>query len=117
MAANINARTGNTPNSGTGGPPPRRIRLDDSSIESSYANFCCVRATPEEVILEFGLHARADAADAPVRLEKRIVVNPFTAKRLLAALNASLARHEAVFGPVETDAAKRAGADGKRKAA
>ena len=110
------ARTKAAPDA-AGGPPPRQIRLDDSAIETAYANFCCVRATPEEVILDFGVNPRTDAGNAPVRLDQRIILNPFTAKRLLAALNASLVRHEAVFGRVETDAGKRAGATGERKAA
>ena len=40
-------------------------------------------------------------------MKQRIIVNFYTAKRLLAALQMSVARHEAVFGVLETDINKR----------
>ena len=43
----------------------------------------------------------------PIEVKQRIIVNYYTAKRLLAALNMSVQRHEAVFGVLETDIQKR----------
>ena len=43
----------------------------------------------------------------PIEVKQRIIVNFFTAKRLLAALQLSVQRHEAVFGVLETDIQKR----------
>jgi hypothetical protein len=40
-------------------------------------------------------------------VNQRIILNFFTAKRLLGALQLSVARHEQVFGVLETDIQKR----------
>ncbi len=45
--------------------------------------------------------------DKPVEITQRIVLNFFTAKRLLHALHVSVQRHEEVFGMIETDIQKR----------
>jgi hypothetical protein len=50
--------------------------------------------------------ARRDA-HRPIKVTQRIIVNFFTAKRLLAALSMSVQRHESVFGVLETDINKR----------
>ena len=43
----------------------------------------------------------------PIPVTQRIIVNYYTAKRLLAALSMSIQRHEAVFGVLETNVQKR----------
>ncbi len=43
----------------------------------------------------------------PINISERIVLNYYTAKRLLAALHMSVQRHEAAFGVLETDMQKR----------
>jgi len=43
----------------------------------------------------------------PIEITERIVMNYFTAKRMMAALQMSLQRHEAAFGVLETDVQKR----------
>jgi hypothetical protein len=81
--------------------------LDDQAI-AYYANFCRVTGSPEELIVDFGLNPQPIGVPKdPIRVNQRIIVNFFTAKRLLAALQMSVARHEAVFGVLETDINKR----------
>jgi len=88
--------------------PPATIRVDDSSCTAGYANFCRVSSTAEELILDLGLNPNPYATgDATVKVSQRIIMNHFTAKRLLGALAATLQRHEQAFGPVETDIRKR----------
>lgn len=88
----------------TGGAP-----LDESRLSPCYANFCSVRRTIEEVILDFGLTTEfMGPSKHPVVLEQRVVMSYFTAKRLMEALRVSLQQHESVFGSVELDARKRA---------
>jgi hypothetical protein len=43
----------------------------------------------------------------PIKVTQRIILNFYTAKRLLAALSMSVQRHESVFGVLETDINKR----------
>lgn len=85
-----------------------QIETDESKLVAAYANFCRVMGTPEELIVDFGLNPQPMGAPThPIQVTQRIVVNYFTAKRLLAALQMSVQRHEAVFGVLETDVQKR----------
>ena len=87
---------------------PRPISVDDSKTISSYANFCRVTGSPEELIVDFGMNAQPMGNnDKPVEISQRIVLNFYTAKRLLHALHVSVQRHEEVFGNIETDIQKR----------
>ncbi len=87
---------------------PPQIQLDDSNVHATYANFCRVTGTPEEVLLDFGLNAEPLGYPRdPVAIGQRIITNYFTAKRLLAALAHTVKRHEEAFGVLETDIQKR----------
>ena len=84
------------------------VKFDDSKTIASYANFCRVTGTPEELIIDFGLNNQPMGVPTEaIPIAQRIIVNFFTAKRLLAALNMSIQRHEAAFGVLETDVQKR----------
>ena len=85
------------------------VVVDDSGVQPSYSNFCRVTATPEEVILDFGLNPQPFASGRQdVTANQRIVMNFYTAKRLLTALSMTLQRHENTFGAVELDVRRRA---------
>ena len=89
--------------------PNRQLILDESKTTSHYANFCRVTGTPEELIVDFGLNAQPlGSTDRPVQINQRAVLNYYTAKRLLHALNVAVRRHEEAFGELEIDIAKRA---------
>ena len=84
------------------------MEVDDSKAVTSYANFCRVTGTPEELILDFGLNAQPfGQQNEPVAINQRVVLNFYTAKRMLAALQVTIQRHEAAFGLLETDIQKR----------
>ena len=86
----------------------QQVQLDDSTVTSCYANFCRVTGTPEELIIDFGLNTQpVGVPEKPIRINDRIILNHYTAKRLLAALSMSVQRHEAAFGVLETDVRKR----------
>ncbi len=87
---------------------PQQLQLDDSGIVACYANFCRVNGTPEELIIDFGLNAQPFGAPTEsLKVNQRLVINYYTAKRLLGALSMSVQRHEAAFGVLETDVQKR----------
>ncbi len=89
-------------------PQAKPLPVDDSKAISCYANFCRVTGTPEELIVDFGMNSQPMGTnDNPVEINQRIVLNFFTAKRLLHALHVSVQRHEEVFGNIETDIQKR----------
>lgn len=86
------------------------VFVDDSGTVPSYSNFCRVTATPEEVILDFGLNPQPFATGRQdVKANQRIVMNFYTAKRLLTALGMTIQRHEGTFGSIELDVRRRAG--------
>ena len=86
----------------------RQVVVDASKAQALYSNFCRVTGTPEELIVDFGLNSQPMGVPTePIEVTQRIIVNYFTAKRMLAALQMSLARHEAAFGVLETDVQKR----------
>ena len=85
-----------------------QIQIDDTKTISLYANFCRVTGTPEELIVDFGLNPRPfDVPTEAIGVTQRIVMNFYTAKRMLHALMMTIQRHEATFGVLETDVQRR----------
>lgn len=86
----------------------QRIEVEDSHAVTSYANFCRVTGTPEELIVDFGLNQQPMGIPTqPVVITQRIVTNYYTAKRMLHALQLTIHRHEQAFGVLEIDINKR----------
>jgi hypothetical protein len=89
-------------------PQPVQVQVNDHDALACYANFCRVTGSPEELIVDFGLNPQpVGVPKDPIVVKQRIIMNFYTAKRLLAALQMSIQRHEAVFGVLETDIQKR----------
>lgn len=87
---------------------PVQVQVKDDNAHSGYANFCRVTGSPEELIVDFGLNPQpVGIPKDPINVNQRVIMNFYTAKRLLAALQMSVQRHEAVFGVLETDIQKR----------
>jgi hypothetical protein len=89
-------------------PQMIQVQVNDKEALALYANFCRVTGSPEELIIDFGLNPQpVGIPKDPIDVKQRIIVNYYTAKRLLAALSMSVQRHESVFGVLETDIQKR----------
>ena len=89
-------------------PAQQTINVDDSNVSAAYSNFCRVSSTPEELILDLGLNPHPyGTGQTTIKVSQRIILNHFTAKRLLSALTMALQRHEQAFGVLETDVRKR----------
>lgn len=92
----------------TAAAPQQTLTVDDATVSAGYANFCRVSSTPEELILDLGLNPNPYAqGNVTVHVGQRIIMNHFTAKRLLSALSMALQRHEQAFGVLETDVRRR----------
>ena len=99
-------------------PPAARqqVQVDATHALAAYTNFCRVTGTPEELIIDFGLNSQPMGIPTEaIAITQRVVLNYYTAKRLLGALQMSLQRHEAAFGVLETDVQKRVGAAPPRR--
>ena len=87
---------------------PGQFSVDTTQLSTVYANFCRVTGTPEELVLDFGLNTQMNPVPSePIKLSHRLVMNFYTAKRLLGALHMALQQHENSYGIVETDINKR----------
>lgn len=85
-----------------------QFNVDATHLSTVYANFCRVTGTPEELVLDFGLNTQMSPVPSePIRLTHRLVMNFYTAKRLLFALHQAVQQHESVYGLLETDIQKR----------
>jgi hypothetical protein len=96
------------------GQPQPQFTVDTTGMSAAYANFCRVTGTPEELVLDFGLNTQMTPVPTePVKLTHRLVMNYFTAKRLLGALHMAVQQHENTYGVLETDINKRAQKSGQ----
>ncbi len=86
----------------------QQVQINDDKAIASYANFCRVTGTPEELIIDFGLNPQPiGVPTTPIVISQRIITNFYTAKRMLHALSLTVQRHEAAFGVLEIDVQKR----------
>ena len=82
-----------------------RLRWDDSRMATSYANVCNVASTREEVVLLFGTNQSWQPADGEivVKLDHRVILSPFAAKRLARALAGVVDQYESRFGKLDAE--------------
>ena len=92
-------------------PPVNEFAATDTSqLSTVYTNFCRVVMTPLERSWSWILCLNPNLAPHPaeaVPLTHRVVMNFYTAKRLLNALAAVVTQHEAGYGALELDFQKR----------
>jgi hypothetical protein len=95
---------------GTGAQAPAmpQFSMDTADLSTVYTNFCHVTFTPEELILDFGLNTQTPPQPGqPIKLTHRVVMNFYTAKRLMNGLAFAVNRFENLFGQLELDFNKR----------
>ncbi len=80
-----------------------KIKWDDSSMRSVYANVCNVAGTREEIVLLFGMNQawHSGQKEVTIQLADRIVMSPFVAKRLATLLNNVIKDYESKYGALE----------------
>jgi hypothetical protein len=97
------------PAQGQNQPAPQFQTKVDSLPSAYYFNFVRVTGTPEELMLDLALSNQiGEVAKEPIKFEQRVVMNFYTAKRLLGALQLAIQRHEEAYGVLEIDVMKRA---------
>jgi len=90
-----------------------RVRIDEREMTTSYANAFRTNGTAEEVMVDFGLNLvsppgkEGDQAEIIFKINDRVILNYYSAKRLALTLSQLLRRHEEQFGELELDVAKR----------
>ena len=82
------------------------VKLDDTGITNAYANVCNVSSSREEVVLVFGMNNawEREASEVRVKLNSRVILSPFAAKRLALLLNSVVQQYETRFGVMDMGA-------------
>jgi hypothetical protein len=102
-------------------PPPAQpqqvqIPVDVSTLATGYINWFRFTGSAEELIIDLGLTPQLgqllapqpnQPAPEPIKLTHRLVMNFYTAKRLLQTLQRAIAMYESHYGPVEVDPMRR----------
>src|SRR5215831_3933635 len=89
-----------------GRPAVPTVNWDDSQMRTSYANVVNAATTREEVTLAFGTNLTWNPSEAKqfnVRLNERVVLSPYAAKRLWILIGAKLKEYENRFGALQMD--------------
>lgn len=89
-------------------PQQPKLRFDMSKMETVYTNFAALAGSPEEIVLYLGANTPLPGQQEPVvQVDKRLVMLPANAKRLMLALQQTVKAHEDRFGPIEIPPPRR----------
>ena len=80
-----------------------KIKWDDSSMRSVYANVCNATGTREEIVLLFGMNQawHSGQKEVTIQLADRVVMSPFVAKRFAVLLNNVVRDYETKYGELK----------------
>jgi hypothetical protein len=83
--------------------PQPTMKVDASSIKSTYCNVVSGNSTREEFVLTFGVNQDWDLGARPqeIQLHHRIILSPGAAKRLLDLVGKLVRDHEARHGELK----------------
>lgn len=93
-----------------------RLRVNQSDMETTYANSFRPVASTEELMLDFGINQTFPIADGKkdgpqaeivFNVSSRVIINYYTAKRLAIALGQVVNNYEKDFGEIKLNAAER----------
>ncbi len=81
-----------------------KVKFNTDNLKSSYANFCNVTSTQEEVVLNFGINSDWDRSamggQLEIELTNRLILSPFAAKRLSQMLAGLIENYERKYAPI-----------------
>jgi hypothetical protein len=85
-----------------------QLQVDDANTPVTYSTTVRVWGSAEEINLDFAGPLRPSGPNAAkLKVDQRLVLNPWAAKRLAIALSQAVQRYEQAYGPLELDARKR----------
>lgn len=89
--------------------PQQQLRIDESGTQTFYSSTTRIWGTPEELIVDFtqGIRPTGQENVAVMKVDARVVMSPYAAKRLALALGQNIQRYEQTFGVLEVDPRKR----------
>ncbi|MEE9212284.1 MAG: DUF3467 domain-containing protein [Phycisphaeraceae bacterium] len=85
-----------------------QVEIDDEDVPVRYSSTVRVSGSAEEITLDFAGSVRPTSPQrAKLKIDQRVVLNPWAAKRLALALGQAIQRYEQTYGPLELDPRKR----------
>ena len=86
-----------------------QLQIDDSQTPLLYSTTVRVWGSSEEINLDFAGPIRPgdQPRTARLKIDQRVVLNPWASKRLAVALGQAVGRYEATYGTLELDERKR----------
>ncbi len=85
-----------------------QLQIDESTTPVTYSTTVRVWGSAEEFNLDFAGPLRPAGQNvARLKIDQRMVLNPWAAKRLAIALGQAVARYEATYGALELEERKR----------
>jgi hypothetical protein len=101
MAENTNAKTESV--------AQPEVVWNDSNMKSLYVNATNVLGGREELMILLGLNQAWNTNQKKVQVDiaERVVMTPYTAKRLAIMLSATLKAYEAKFGTIDIGLSKK----------
>ena len=101
MAENTNAKTESE--------AQPEVVWNDSNMKSLYVNATNVVGGREEIMMLLGLNQAWNMNQGKVNVDiaERVVMTPYTAKRLAIMLSATLKAYEAKFGTIDIGLSKK----------
>jgi len=91
-------------------PDPKvQLRVDESQVHTAYSSTTRLSGTAEEITIDFAQGIRpAGNNQAVLKIDTRVILSPWAAKRLALALGQTVQRYEQAYGILEVDPRKRA---------
>jgi hypothetical protein len=80
------------------------LRWDDSKMATCFANVVNIQSTREQVDLLFGISQSSTTVSdgiLAIAVSNRVILSPFAAKRLSAALDNVLREYESRYGAIQ----------------
>jgi hypothetical protein len=85
-----------------------QLEVDDNNATTLYSTTFRVWGSAEEINLDFAGPVRpAGQGKVKLRIDQRVVLNPYAAKRLALQLGQAVAQYEQAYGTLELDPRKR----------
>jgi hypothetical protein len=86
-----------------------QLQIDDAQTPVTYSTTVRVWGSAEEINLDFAgpLRPTNQPKVARLKIDQRITLNPWAAKRLAIALSQAVSRYEQTYGPLELDERRR----------
>ena len=82
-----------------------QLQIDDGDVPAMYCTTIRAWGSAQEINLDFAglIRSTNQPKVARLKIDQRVILNPWADKRLAVALNQALARYEETFGSLEMD--------------